>query len=108
MTPEVIERLLRLEQVFMPYAQRQRRDAYRRQTGATPGPGAILRFAHYNSATAAMSIMNEKRLWIRNTNCMSDYSEVRHGFTILQEFFTNDNPDKAKFFDALDGCVPGV
>lgn len=108
MTPELTEKRLCLERIFMPYAQHQRREAYLRQTKAEPAPGATLRFAHYTSATAMLNIIHEKRMWMRNTNCMSDYSEVRHGFTILQQFFAHDNPDRVQLEAALDSCSPGA
>ena len=108
MTPESFQRVVRLERIFMPYAQQQRRETYIRQTGSDPAPGAIIRFAHYTSASAAMSIIGEKRIWMRNTRCMSDYSEVQHGFTMLQEFFANNNPDRQRLFDALNACSSGV
>jgi hypothetical protein len=40
---------------------------------------------------------------MRNTTCMSDYSEVQHGFQILLKFFS-DNSRKKAFTDALDEC----
>jgi hypothetical protein len=55
-----------------------------------------------------MSIINEKRMWMRNTNCMTDYSEVRHGLTMLQEYFRPDNPDLQNFMAALDNCSHGA
>jgi len=106
MIPESIEYLQRLEQIFMPYASGQREEACRRQTGAEAAPGAFLRFAHYTSASAAISIIKEKRIWMRNTNCMSDYSEVHHGYTMLREFFAHTNPDREKLIKAIDGCSP--
>ncbi len=108
MTPEFMQRAIRLERIFMPYAQRQRREIYVRQTNAEPAPGAVIRFAHYTSAHAAMSIINEKRIWMRNTKCMSDYSEVQHGFAMLREFFSEDNKDRERLLSALDACSPGV
>ena len=109
MTPtEQMEQIVRLEQIFMPYSQQQRCEAYKRQTGSDPKPGAIIRFAHYTSATAALSIINEKRLWMRNTNCMSDYSEVQHGFDMLHEFFLLKNPGWHNLSAALDNCAPGI
>jgi hypothetical protein len=101
MTPELIKRLLRLERAFMPYAQRQRRKAYLTQTGAEPAPSSVARFAHYTSATAAMSIISEKRIWMRNTNCMSDVSEIQHGFNILKEFFLAIIKTKKDFLTPL-------
>jgi hypothetical protein len=44
---------------------------------------------------------------MRNTNCMSDFSEVQHGFDILNSFFSN-RAKKESFTEALDGCIPGV
>ncbi len=108
MTPELFDRMIRLERIFMPYAQQQRREAYKRQTGSDPAAGSIIRFAHYTSATAALSIINEKRIWMRNTKCMSDYSEVQHGFAMLLEFFADENPDKQRLIDALDSCSSGA
>jgi hypothetical protein len=44
---------------------------------------------------------------LRNTNCMSDFSEVQHGFDILNNFFS-DKAKKESFTKALDECIPGV
>jgi hypothetical protein len=57
LTPEQIQLVLELGKIFMPQAQRQRDELYQRQ--ATPGedPAAQqLRFVHYTSAEAALSI----------------------------------------------------
>jgi hypothetical protein len=62
---------------------------------------------HYTTAEAALSIIKSKRFWMRNTNCMSDYREVQHGFDILQKFFSDDKKRQA-FTEALDACVPGA
>ena len=92
----------------MPQAKRQRDEAYKRQ--AKPGEDTAaqeLRFVHYTSADAALKIINSKRMWMRNTNCMADYSEVQHGFDILNEFFS-DQTKRGEFSAALDACVPGA
>ena len=81
----------------MPYARKQRDALYERQK----------RFVHYTSAEAALSIIKSKRLWMRNTTCMSDYREVQHGFEILRKFFS-DKSKKDSFVQALDAHVPGV
>jgi hypothetical protein len=64
--------MLRLEAIFMPYGRRQRDGAYEKlkKSGATD---ERLRFVHYTSAEAALSIIRSKRIWMRNTTCMSDY-----------------------------------
>jgi len=96
---------MKLEGIFMPQARKQR-DAYGEQaaSGAVP---ASLRFVHYTSADAALKIIRSKRVWMRNTKCMSDYREVQHGFDMIAKFFA-DEPKKAQFIGALDMCAPGA
>jgi hypothetical protein len=108
MDADQFERLYRLSEIFMPEFTRRRRAAYRLQTGDEPRSGAILRFAHYTSASAAMSIITEKRIWMRNTNCMADHSEIQHGYTELRKSFHTENPDRQRFLDAIDNCSPGA
>jgi hypothetical protein len=67
---------LRLERIFMPYAMKQRATAFIEQTGKSLDAASDqdrLRFAHYTSAEAALSIIESKRIWMRNASCMSDY-----------------------------------
>src|SRR5216683_1046715 len=65
------------------------------------------RFVHYTTAEAALNIIRTKRFWLRNTNCMSDYREVQHGFDIFNRYFLDAAKRKA-FVDAFDACTPGV
>ena len=91
----------------MPFATRQRDLAFKQQTGRSLYEGANddrLQFVHYTSADAALSIIKTKRMWMRNTSCMSDYREVQHGFDILQKYFL-DKERVAKFAAALDACA---
>jgi hypothetical protein len=107
-TPEQIQLAVELEKIFMPQAQRQRGELYQRQAKPGEDPAVQeLRFVHYTSAEAALSIIRGKRLWMRNTTCMTDYREVQHGFDILNKFFS-DKPKTDAFIAALDACVPGV
>src|ERR1017187_5190380 len=101
-TPEVREQGIRLANIMMPYAMKQTREFFQRKSGQTHG-----RLVHYTTAEAALNIIRTKRFWMRNTNCMSDYSEVQHGFDILNSFFSN-KAKKESFTEALDGCIPGV
>jgi len=98
--PEHLQLLMRLESIFMPYATRQRRKLY-------PNDASQARFVHYTSAEAALNIIKSKRIWMRNTTCMSDYREVQHGFEILNRFFS-DEPKRNAFVKALDECAPGA
>lgn len=87
-----------LEAIFMPHHAKCVDAAY---------ANGKLRVAHYTSAEAALNIIRSKRLWMRNTTCMSDYREVQHGFSILSDYFRDDRKNKI-FIAALDGCVPGA
>jgi Protein of unknown function (DUF2971) len=105
-TPEEVRRLheegMRIMGITMPYALKQMQAVYQRTPGQTHA-----RFIHYTTAEAALSIIRTKRFWLRNTNCMSDYSEVQHGFDIFNHYFLDDAKRKA-FVDAFDACIPGA
>jgi hypothetical protein len=105
-TAEEIALFLKLEDIFMPQARRQRDAAYE-QGWASATMADSVRFVHYTSAEAALKIIQSKRVWMRNTRCMADYSEVQHGFLILQKFFS-DKANTDKFCAALDKSVPGA
>jgi hypothetical protein len=103
-TPEQLEFANRMEGIFIPYARKQRDALFKDgPDGIDPNP----RFVHYTSAENALSIINTKRLWMRNATCMSDYREVHHGFDILAKFFS-DKPRLDGFTTALDQCAPGA
>jgi len=103
MTPEEYQLWNRLEGIFMPHA-RAKRDAFyhnsNKENLIRPA-----RFVHYTSADAALNIIKTKRVWMRNTTCMSDYREVQHGFELLNKFFS-DEAKKKEFSTALDACSP--
>jgi hypothetical protein len=108
LSPEQIQMMLKLESIFMPHARKQRDEIYKKQTGFEGGISREpIRFVHYTSAEAALRIITSKRIWMRNTTCMTDYREVQHGFEILRKFFS-DKPKTDAFVAALDACVPGV
>jgi hypothetical protein len=97
LTPERLKMLEKLREIFMPY--------YFRKRGAMVKRAG--RFVHYTSAASGLNIIRTKKLWMRNTNCMSDYREVQHGFDTLNKFFAN--PSKLQtFMKPLDACVEGV
>jgi hypothetical protein len=45
------------------------------------------RFVHYTTAESAISILNNKEVWMRNAMCMNDYSEVHHGLNCLYQSY---------------------
>jgi hypothetical protein len=65
------------------------------------------RFVHYTSADSALKIITTRRLWMRNTTCMSDYREVEHGYQMLLSFFS-DQAKRAVFLAALDAISAGI
>jgi hypothetical protein len=85
-TPEEVRKIhdegVRIMSITMPYALKQMQAMYQRTPDQTHG-----RFVHYTTAEAALSIIRTKRFWLRNTNCMSDYREVQHGFDIFNRYF---------------------
>jgi hypothetical protein len=100
-TSEQFQLGIRLEGIFMPYARKQRDALY------TSGVNPTARFVHYTSAEAALSIIESKRVWMRNTTCMSDYREVQHGLEMLNKFFA-DGGKKEQFYAALDTVSPNI
>lgn len=65
------------------------------------------RFVHYTSAEVAMSIITHKEIWMRNTTCMNDFSEVQYGNHCLQEAYYK-SLDGEKFRNTLNGIFPGI
>ena len=105
-TDEQLQLGLQLESIFMPQAKRQR-DAAHAQLKESGIGDEQLRFVHYTSAEAALKIIRSKRLWMRNTTCMADYREVRHGYDILYKFFS-DKSKASTFTSAVDACAQGA
>jgi hypothetical protein len=45
------------------------------------------RFVHYTGAAAAMGMIRNREIWLRNTQCMNDFSEVRHGLELVRDAY---------------------
>lgn len=86
-----------LESIFFPIASKRRQDV-RNRSG---------RFVHYTTADAALSIIENRALWLRNSNCMNDYSEVQHGFNLLRASLQTPGHGDA-LGAALEQCHAGV
>lgn len=54
------------------------------------------KLVHYTSAATALSILKNKEIWMRNTRCMNDFSEVRYGIELFTRFC-----QKPKEYDLL-------
>jgi len=92
---------LKLGGIFAPLAS-QKRDEWFDQTVPSSA-----RFAHYTSAEAAIKIIEQKRVWLRNTTCMVDYREVQHGYNILRKAF-GDADNLKSFIGEVEKIAPGV
>jgi hypothetical protein len=95
--PDLIATATQLMQIFFPHAHRVRTDFVARKG----------RFVHYTSAANALSIVNSKRIWMRNSTCMADYREVQHGRDSLVRYFRVDEQRDA-FKQALEECSQGA
>jgi hypothetical protein len=94
LTKNVSEQTTKLLNIFRPYAARSLKRIVREKR----------RFVHYTSATNALSIIQSKRLWMRNTTCMSDYAEVWHGLQAMRRCFW-EKPSRWQAFEAaLNRC----
>jgi hypothetical protein len=52
------------------------------------------RFVHYTNANAAMDILRSKTIWMRNSSCMNDVSEVRYGLERLWNTYRDTESGK--------------
>jgi hypothetical protein len=101
---EQFQRDLLLAGIFTPYARRQQNALY---LDADSQIKPYARFVHYTSAEAALRIIGTKQIWMRNATCMTDYSEVVHGFGMVDQFFS-DSSDRSMFVSELETCCPGA
>ena len=69
----------KLEAIFMPDSKRKRDELY--EVGGVHQKEA--RFVHYTSASAALNIINPRRVWMRNATCMSDYCSMALTFSVI-------------------------
>ncbi|MGO7337195.1 DUF2971 domain-containing protein [Rhizobium leguminosarum] len=95
--------IFKLRDIFAPHEGRRRDDLFRHNR----------RLIHYTSAAAAISIIRNKRVWMRNVRCMNDFMEVEHGFQLLQRSFsppTDSEMEKGlrAVGAALDVIFPGL
>lgn len=86
----------RLYRLFMPYANKRMRGARDKDT----------RFVHYTSADAAMSIIQNREIWMRNSTCMNDYKEVVHGLDCLIKCYRGEIGQRLK--NALEDVFEGI
>jgi hypothetical protein len=98
---------IKLSRIFAPPATRQREAVYEGEEQFESAVQKNARFIHYTTAEAALGIINSKRLWMRNASCMSDYSEIRHGYSLIYKFFA-DESKKKEFITTVDTVTQGA
>lgn len=54
------------------------------------------KLVHYTSASTSLSILQHKEIWMRNTRCMNDFSEVRYGIRLFSLFCQRPQYQKLK------------
>lgn len=64
------------------------------------------RFVYYTSAEAAMSILRNESVWLRNVQSMNDFSEVSHGFDCLVDALKSEDGMRP-LITYLDSLFPG-
>jgi hypothetical protein len=64
------------------------------------------RFVYYTSAEAAMSIIRNEAVWLRNVQSMNDFSEVSHGYVCLRDALKEENGVRP-LISYLDSLFPG-
>lgn len=84
----------RLQKIFHPHAMRRTKEVKGHK-----------RLVHYTGARAAMSIIQNAEVWMRNATCMNDYSEVQHGLECLASAYRSESGQKLR--KALDDWFPG-
>lgn len=65
-------------------------------------------FVHYTSAEAALSIINNKEIWLRNSAAMNDYSEIAHGEACFRHVLFEDNETRGWSQQTLELVSPGL
>jgi hypothetical protein len=81
--------------IFFPWARRQF-DALRERNG---------KLAHYTTAEVALSIIQNRRVWMRNAQTMNDFSEIEHGKFCLFTAYQSDPGQKLQA--VLERVHPG-
>jgi hypothetical protein len=65
------------------------------------------RFVHYTSAEVAVSILQNRSVWMRNALTMNDFREVEHGLSALKGAYADEQVG-GLFKTVLDSISPGL
>lgn len=84
----------KLMEIFFPYLSGKMNEIKRSKK----------KMVHYTSAQAALSILKNKEVWLRQPDCMNDYLEVTHGMQCLQHAY---GAGEKRFKTAIDQIGEG-
>lgn len=64
------------------------------------------RFAYYTTASTALQVLNSRRIWMRSTMVMNDFSEVEHGLDCVLKAYGSEAGARLK--SLLEEEHPGI
>lgn len=96
-TLELTPDLERAVGIFHPFTLERMRDIGARAA----------RLVYYTTADAAMHILRNKEVWMRQSSCMNDYSEVEYGLALTQQVY-NESEEGRRFQTSLEELFPGI
>jgi hypothetical protein len=65
-----------------------------------------MRFVHYTSAESAMKMINSRKVWMRKSTTMNDFSEIEHGLNCVEAAW--QTPAAYQFKAVLEEKFPGL
>lgn len=65
-------------------------------------------FVHYTSSESALSIINNREIWLRNATTMNDYAEIAHGEACLRYCLYDNDDTVRRSRKILDSLVEGL
>lgn len=65
-----------------------------------------LKFVYYTTAEVALSIIKERKIWMRNASTMNDFSEVEYGLGCVREALASNVGED--FFNSLNNLFPSL
>jgi hypothetical protein len=86
----------RFARIFFPHAYEERLRILKDGT----------RFVHHTNANAALEILRSRAIWMRNSSCMNDVSEVRYGLERLWKTYRDSEGGK-QFRSVLNTLFSG-
>jgi hypothetical protein len=86
-----------IDEVVFPYAHAKVGKARRERR----------RFVHYTSSEAALSIIKNQEIWLRNCAVMNDYSEIAHGEACMRSVLYDEELKKLSS-DVFEKLSPGM